>query len=270
MDRYTSKDFITCILVVFLVLTIRDYILLFMNIAGMYEASKHDEKLHEIFKQEKLCAITYKDKNVFFLFLDYFGQALIGHKYFNDQMKSKYNFSKVCTVSDEAFGMFTLERCWESWLSEMKRATNPQEIVVKAKHTNEKSNKKFGGWDQQGLLRFSDIAKIIAIARGIPERVKMEDEYREQYYKKFHSRNDKEYNDPKMTNQESTYVAYNDLGSDDEICQEIVQNDKSLIGVGGKIVNDDLFCNNMEYEERYSQDIEYGQNQDYLLKDEGE
>ena len=250
-------------------LTIHVFMSFSINCTGLYEKSQSDEKFKELFQQDKICELTNQTKEVFSLFLDSFGQALIGHKYFNDQMKSKYNFSKVCTISDEAFGIFTLERCWDSWISEMKRVTNPQETIIKAKHTNEKSNKKFGGWDEKGLQRFSDIARVITITRDLPERVKMEDEYRDSYYNKFNSLHEKKDDDTKTLTRESTYIAYNDLGSDDEICKETIETENCLMGVGGKIVYNEMLSKNMDYYVSSSQDIEYGQNQDYSLKDEG-
>ena len=70
--------------------------------------TKKDEKLDSLFKRENICAITNVEKETLFLVMDEFGQAMVGHKHFNKHMKSKFAFSKVYRVFDEAFGKFTL------------------------------------------------------------------------------------------------------------------------------------------------------------------
>ena len=215
------------------------------------------------FSKDNLCTITNVHKKSFFLFLDEFGQALIGHKYFNDNMKSKFTFSAVCTVSDEAFAIFTLERCWDSWVSEMKKSINPQEIIVKPKHTKEKSNKKFGGWDPEGLKRFSAIAKTISMERTMSRRKELEETYRQLYYKKMHpSIQDDKHMDNDNGTVENSYVAYNDLGSDEEIC------DKNILTALNNTSDDQELENDNDCMLTETQDIEYGQNQPLTLKED--
>ena len=155
--------------------------------------------------------------------MDYFGQAIVGHKLFNNQLKCQTLFSDVATVSDEAFAKFTLERCWESWLSGVLQENNPGTMVVKAIHTNEKSNKKFGGWDEEGLKRYSAIAGIVNAQRKLLDRQEYEREYRQHHYNKMYE-NDinkkKEENGAFM--HEKVYTAYNDLGDDEASASEAI------------------------------------------------
>ena len=190
--------------------------------------AKKDQKIERIFKKENICAVTDVGKETLFLFMDVFGQALVGHKKYNQHMKSKFLFSKVCTVSDEAFGKFTLERCWESWLSEMKRSEDPQVITVKAKHTKKKSNKKFGGWNKEGLEHYSKIAEFVGIERTVKERIKQEEEYRKSYFEKLHS--NVESDSEESYKIDNKYVAYNDLGTDDTIYENKDNDETNIIG----------------------------------------
>ena len=223
---------------------------------------EHDNEIKKVFFKENFCKITEVDKETFFLFLDKFGQALIGHKYFNDNMKSKFNFSKVCTVSDEAFAKFTFERCWATWESEIKRTTNPQEIIVKPKHTKEKSNKKFGGWDQEGLQRFSKIAELITAERKMINRQENEEAYRLRYYEKLHSFGNAVKTDNDNGTTENSYVAYNDLGSDDDMCvmHGNSNTQDSTVRVE-KHDDDQLMVKESDSVYSGSQEIEYGQKQ---------
>ena len=42
--------------------------------------AKKDQKIERIFKKENICAVTDVGKETLFLFMDVFGQALVGHK----------------------------------------------------------------------------------------------------------------------------------------------------------------------------------------------
>ena len=105
---------------------------------------------------------------------------------------------------------------------------NPQVIAVKAKHTKNKSNKKFGGWNQEGLERFSKIAEFVRIERTMEERIKQEEEYRKSYFEKLHS--NVESDDEESYKIDNKYVAYNDLGTDDTIYENNDNDEKNIIG----------------------------------------
>ena len=70
-------------------------------------------------------------------------------------------FSDVAFVSDEAFGIFTFKQCRDSWMSAMNNTETPCTKTVKHKHTANRSNIKYKGWDADGLKEFSAIAKLI-------------------------------------------------------------------------------------------------------------
>ena len=60
-------------------------------------------------------------------------------------------FSDVASLSDEAFGTLILKRCRESWMSAMNNTETPGTVTVKYKHTANRSNIKYQGWDAAGL-----------------------------------------------------------------------------------------------------------------------
>ena len=83
--------------------------------------------------------------------------------------------------------------------------------------------KKFGGWDEAGLKRYSAIAGIVNAQRILLDRQEYEKEYRQHHYNKMYE-NDinkkKEENDAFM--QEKVYTAYNDLGDDEASASEAI------------------------------------------------
>ena len=229
--------------------------------------TKKDGNLESLFKRKNICAITNVGKQTLFLVMDEFGQAMVGHKHFNKNMKSKFAFSKVCTVSDEAFGKFTLERCWESWMSEMEQNENPNIIAVKAKHTKDKSNRKFGGWNQEGLIRFSKIAELVNIERTMKEKIKQEEEYRKSYFEKLHAGIQYDSVNGDITG--NKYVAYNDLGSNDKIYENNENEEKKIRDIMRYSIEHEMKqCDNDSIFNE-SQNIEYGQNTDYEFSHEG-
>ena len=182
----------------------------------MYTRSKRDISFQKIFTKDFVCGLQECNKDHLFTFMDYFGQAIVGHKFFSNQMKCQTIFSDVATVSDEAYAKFTLERCWESWLSGVLQEKNPEIMTVKANHTNDKSNKKFGGWDEEGLKRFSAIAAIVNAQRKLVERKGYEKDYMQHNYNKMYKSDlDKIKEEEKATINEKVYTAYNDLGDNE-------------------------------------------------------
>ena len=181
----------------------------------MFELSNKDHNIKSLFEKNKISGVAVGTKEHFFLFMDYFGQAIVGHKYFNTELRCKNNFSDSCTVSDEAFGRFTLERCWDSWLSGATNKQRPGKCTIKADHTREKSNKRFGGWEPEGINRFTAIAHLVASDRKLEERKKMEDEYR---MVKFDEVYGKEDNIGENIPNTDTLIchAYNDLSEEEE------------------------------------------------------
>ena len=181
-----------------------------------------------MFNPQSICSVAEMNEKSFYIFLDYFGQAIVGHKFFNEDVKRDVIFSSTCTVSDEAYGRFTLERCWDSWLSTCNKKNNPNAFIVKPKHTVLKSNKKFGGWDQEGLKRYSDIAKLVSANRKTHKRKEMEENYKESKCNQYRKQN----NTPVQNASNlptKPYVAYNDLcGEIEEECEDkkVLENDQ--------------------------------------------
>ena len=71
-------------------------------------------------------------------------------------MKQGLNlFSDVASVSKEAFDVFTLKHCWESWILVMTNLALPSTATIKYNHTVRKSNIKNQDSDSEGLEQFS-------------------------------------------------------------------------------------------------------------------
>ena len=54
----------------------------------------------------------FKIKEIFlFFFWSNFGQSITGYKKYSEIKQGMHVFSDVASISDEAFGIFTLKRC---------------------------------------------------------------------------------------------------------------------------------------------------------------
>ena len=71
-----------------------------------------------------------------FLFWSNFGQSITGYKKYSKIKQGMHVFSDLALVSDEAFGIFTHKRCWDSWMSAMNNA----ETNTSTLQTDETSN----------------------------------------------------------------------------------------------------------------------------------
>ena len=56
--------------------------------------------------------LKIKEKHLFF-FQSNFGQSITGYKKYSAIKQGMHVFSDVASVSDEAFGIFTLQQCWD-------------------------------------------------------------------------------------------------------------------------------------------------------------
>ena len=185
-------------------------------------------------------------KEHLFFFWSNFGQSITGHKKYSVIRQSLHVFSDVASVSDEAFGIFTLKRCWDSWMSAMNNTETPGIATVKNKHTANRSNIKYQGWDAEGLKEFSDIASKIKSQRNQLYRQEMEQNY------KNHVQNNlnRKYNiiTGPPVDKPVSYIAYNDLLSDEDEDvstqenqstynnQDIIASDNN----GSHMLNDDI------------------------------
>ena len=128
--------------------------------------------------EEQMTVIDTSDQQkIFHLFLDVFGSSIAEYSNFNQNVKANKLFQRSCTVSDEAYGIFTLERCWNTWLKEIKN--NKKEPPRSSEFTKKNSNKKCGGWTEEGLRRFTSIANLVAISRESDQRKNSEELYRQ-------------------------------------------------------------------------------------------
>ena len=105
----------------------------------------------------------FKIKKILFFFWSNFRQSITGYKKYSEIKQGMHVFSDVASVSDEAFGIFTLKRCWDLWMSVMNNTETPDIATVKYKHTANRSNIKYQGCDTDGLKEFSNIASLIKL-----------------------------------------------------------------------------------------------------------
>lgn len=117
----------------------------------------------------------------FFLFLDHFGASFAEAANFNSTEKQIKCFSEVCTNSDEAFGIFSIERCWDKWMTIASGQNETNSISSDEdgnQYIRQKSNKKYGGLTTAGNRRYSDIAKAVILSRRSQYRKDMEEKYK--------------------------------------------------------------------------------------------
>ena len=125
-----------------------------------------------------------------------------------------HKFSDVASVSDEVFSIFTLKRCWDSWMSAMNNTETPDITAVKYKHTANRSNIKYQGWDVDGLKEFLKIALLIKAQHSEQYRRQMEQNYKKYVQNKLNCMYGIIIDTP-SENIES-YIACNDLSSDED------------------------------------------------------
>ena len=165
-------------------------------------------------EEESLVRDLTQHKYTFKLFIDCFGESIAEFANFNKREKRNNLFQHACTTSDEAFGIFTIERCWDTWFIEVSqhKKTPPRASAF----TKKNSNKKYCGWTKEGLLRYSDIAKSVFKSRQSDTRKNEEEEYRLTYQDQYmitatnSGTNTNILFDNDQTNT-NTFVPYNDL-----------------------------------------------------------
>ena len=148
--------------------------------------------------------------NNFFFILKWFGNCFVNHKEYSILVQANSLFSEVATISDEAFGYFTLERCWDSW--QKFKETNGEE-QIENDHSVRKSNTKFGGWKQSGPERYSEIAKLVKISRDTDLCKEIEKEYKKQIWEQ--NNLDSTSKPTRKSDDPINFVAYNDLDEDE-------------------------------------------------------
>ena len=94
-----------------------------------------------------------------------------GKKKFDKKQQCSVLFSDICTVSDEAFGRLTIERCWDTWTKECEQKQIQPNVKNLSIYTTNKTNKRFGGWSSAGMKRYDEIAKLVKSDRTFNHQV---------------------------------------------------------------------------------------------------
>ena len=115
----------------------------------------------------------------FHLFLDIFSQSIGGHKEFNKRQRAKILFRQICTPSDEAFLLFTIDRFWDNWVYEfthIKRKSRTGEFAMA------KCNRIYMGMKTEGIQKFNALAiEMKSLRTNNERRLKFETSYRKKY-----------------------------------------------------------------------------------------
>ena len=117
-------------------------------ITGLYKQSNNNMHIKQLFDCNKLYELittltSNNDDNGFKIFFwSNFGQSITGYKKYSEVKQDTHVFSDVASISDEAFGILTLKRCWYSWMSAMNNTETPGTTTIKYKHTANTSNIK--------------------------------------------------------------------------------------------------------------------------------
>lgn len=179
------------------------------------------EDIGKHFKKESICTFgfssndtfseTDKQDNLIFLFKQ-FGQSFVGYQGYNKTKQSQVLFSKACTVSNEAYGRLTIERCWNQWTAFASAKTTDKSSPAVALYTSNKTNKKYTGWTKEGLDRFGELAILVKGERKTELRKDTEMKYMKDRQAKY-SNNEK--NTPKSISMSCVTDIYTELGNSD-------------------------------------------------------
>ena len=159
---------------------------------------------------------------IFHHVIDYFGPSIAEHSNFNKNEKANRLFQRSCTISDEAYGIFTLERCWNTWMIEM--VTKKKEPPRSSDYTKKNSNKICGGWTEEGLRRFTTIAKLVSESRESDNRKNSEEDYRQTQLQKFQDEAGYHYIEHRhikenMGTATESFIPYNDFPEPNNDCE---------------------------------------------------
>ena len=212
----------------------------------MYQQSQHSNDLQNIFHKETIVNIllsytqeeqtqvkdTNEQEKHTKLFLDFFGTSIAEYSNYNSSEKGRKLFQRSCTISDEAFGIFTIERCWSTWLKEMTH--NFVSPPRSSEYTRKNSNKKCGGWTEIGLKHFSKIAQMVAESRESNQRKNVEERYRLSHLKNVQCKEKTHFDNPEGSENQiitelPTFIPYNDFPDilDDPSVDDTMNTEKS-------------------------------------------
>ena len=156
----------------------------------LYKAGKNDDKMQQMMVKSTFCFITLTTPSkssentddydlcceTFNLFLEQFGKCLAGVAVYGNEERANKRFSDKITISDEAFCIFTLERNWDVWASEVD--TGNKQPMRSGDYTEKNTNKKYSGWTREGMDRYSELAKKIRKVRKTQGRKDLEDKFK--------------------------------------------------------------------------------------------
>ena len=98
-----------------------------------------------------------------------------GKKKFKKERTIK-TVSEICTGSDEAFLMVTLENSYKAWKAEFDKDEN-EKIPHKEFTNNPAASHKYGGWSAEGINRYNTYMEEVKREREKQERQDVEKEY---------------------------------------------------------------------------------------------
>ena len=101
-----------------------------MHIKQLLDCNKLFEHVTTLTANNNDNGLKIKEKYLFF-FWSNFVQSISGYKKYCKIKQGMHIFSDVASVSDEAFGIFTLKRCWDSWMLAMNNTEIPGPATVK-------------------------------------------------------------------------------------------------------------------------------------------
>lgn len=113
-------------------------------------------------------------------FADNLLPAVVGRKKFKDG-KSMERISKLCTISNEAFVLLSIENSYDAWKWRWTKdnggmSTDNEE--PRKKYTdNPASSKKYEGWSREGIKRYNKIQDEVKATRKTQARKEIEKEY---------------------------------------------------------------------------------------------
>ena len=90
-------------------------------------------------------------------------------------------FSDQCTISDEVFGRFIIERYWDVWLKECKKESYKNDFSdnnsdarkdkIKHQFTVKKTNKRLSGWTRDGMKRHDEITGFVKSDQNMNKKI---------------------------------------------------------------------------------------------------
>ena len=111
-------------------------------------------KLH----QKPLPGVTDLDvklnNEAFIYFMEFVLPKIAGAKGWQEEMCSNPLSDTKITPSDEAFALLCCKNMWDKWNADDSTTMSRHN---QGKYTSSGTNRKYGGWSEQGLRRFNEL-----------------------------------------------------------------------------------------------------------------